>query len=244
MLKRLSLLIATAFMALFLSAAPAQATEGCVISVAGIKVCGTLLGEPLPEVVTVTVTPDPIRIPVPGPTVTVQPDTIVRTVTPPPIVRTETVPGPTETVTIRVPGTNETVTGAPAPQPTATKTVTVPSAPQSAGPQNPSTTVTERTRSPRATETATATATETVTRQAEPERGTLDPDTGFFSDDLDFGDGDTTAPEVGLGLVAMLAIAGMGLFLLYLGYILGYKNSEKADTDFMRALRDQILARR
>lgn len=86
----------------------AEAAPGCVVNVAGVKVCGELVGQPLPEVVTVTVRPDPIVRP--GPTVTV--------------------PGPTRTVTVTEvePGDTVTVTERPAPSagPTSAPRTSVP----------------------------------------------------------------------------------------------------------------------
>jgi hypothetical protein len=106
---------------------PAEAGTGCVISVAGVKVCGELLGQPLPEVVKVTVPGPTVRVTstvkvqgptvrIPGPTTTVPGGT-----------KTVTVPGPTtfvtrpgETVTAPFDGSTPNVT----PGPTATATVT------------------------------------------------------------------------------------------------------------------------
>lgn len=101
MKKLLTALFAAALLILT-TPSTASAAEGCVINVAGIKVCGELLG-PLP---TVTVHPDPIRIP--GPTVTLPPNTV-----PGPTIK---VPGPTVTVTAPpAPGSTSTVTATPAP---------------------------------------------------------------------------------------------------------------------------------
>lgn len=141
--------ILAALLTLF-TPSPANAEEGCVINVLGIKVCGTLVGVPLPPVVTVTVKPDPIRIP--GPTVTLPP------------IQGPVVPGPTTTVTI--PGATETVTAQPntvgpsalpTEQPTATVTET----------GQPSTTRGTVTASPEPevrTNTETRTKTETIVR--------------------------------------------------------------------------------
>jgi hypothetical protein len=50
----------------------------------------------------------------------------------------------------------------------------------------------------------------------------------------------TKIQAVGLSLLALLALMGLGLFLLWLGFVLGYKSSDKENTNFLRALRDQI----
>lgn len=67
---------------------------------------------------------------------------------------------------------------------------------------------------------------------------------GFFSPTIDWGDHHVTAGEVGLSLLTLIALGLGGLFLMYLGYYVGYKDSERADTNFMRALRDQMSLRR
>lgn len=101
----------TAILTLF-TPSTANAAEGCVIDVLGVKVCGTIVS-PLP---TITVKPSPIIVP--GPTVTLPP-----------------VPGPTQTVhvpipgptrTVQIPGPTTTVTVQPNnPQPSSGPTVTV-----------------------------------------------------------------------------------------------------------------------
>lgn len=149
---------------------------------------------------------------VPGPTVTL-----------PPI----TVPGPVATVTIRPPTQTETVI-VPGPE----TTVTVP---------GPESTVTV---TPRAEPTPDAVPTETVTitpRQTLSPSDTLeeDDDSGFFEPEVDFGDGETTIGEVGIGTLTLLALVGLLLLTLYGGYILGYKDKERKETNFMRALLDQ-----
>lgn len=50
----------------------------------------------------------------------------------------------------------------------------------------------------------------------------------------------TKFQAVGLSLLALLALMGLGLFLLWLGFVLGYKSSEKENNNFLRALRDSI----
>ena len=120
----------TAILTLF-TPSPASAEEGCVIDVLGVKVCGELVGVPLPPVVTVTVKPDPIRIP--GPTVTLPPEQVEVPVPGP--TKTVEIPGPTETVTVRpdnpqpsqLPQETVTVTAEPTGQPTPSRATVTPS---------------------------------------------------------------------------------------------------------------------
>jgi hypothetical protein len=53
----------------------------------------------------------------------------------------------------------------------------------------------------------------------------------------------TKIQAVGLSLLALLALMGLGIFLLWLGFVLGYKSSEKENNNFLRALRDTIRRR-
>lgn len=219
------------------AASPAQDTQGCVLSVAGIKVCGTLLGQPLPEVVTVTVPPITL------PPVTV---TDVVTVRPDPIRLTETIrPDP-----VRV---TETVTAQPQAQPTATatatatQTVTETIAPGPSSDLSPTVTETVRPNGqpiPTATETVTLRPEVVeVTRQSEPESGTVEPsneeDVPFFSRGIDFGDDDVTAGEAGVGLLGALLI----LLLIFGGMAYGFRrgivSSESEESDFLRKLLDR-----
>lgn len=50
----------------------------------------------------------------------------------------------------------------------------------------------------------------------------------------------TKIQAVGIGLLALLALMALGLFLLWLGFVLGYRSSEKNNTSFLRALRDTV----
>lgn len=45
---------------------------------------------------------------------------------------------------------------------------------------------------------------------------------------------------VGLGFIAILALVGLILLGLWLGYILGYKDSDRTERRFLEALRDQF----
>lgn len=139
------------------------------------------------------------------------------------------VPGPTET--IRVPG------------PTSTATVNVPGGP---GPTETVTRTESVTASPSASSGPTQTVTETIRTgggQGGTGRATMDPDRGFYSLDVDFGDDTITAAEAGIGLLTLLALVGLILIAMYAGYTLGYKESEREDTHFMRALRDTMVTR-
>lgn len=113
----------TATLTLF-TPSTANAAEGCVISVAGIKVCGRLL-TPLP---TVTIKPDAIRLP--GSVVTVRPDPVQVPVPGP--TRTVEIPGDTKTVTIR-PDNPQPSQRPVLPQPTETVTVTPDAVPDQTG---------------------------------------------------------------------------------------------------------------
>jgi len=50
----------------------------------------------------------------------------------------------------------------------------------------------------------------------------------------------TKYQAVGLSLLALLALMGLGLFLLWLGFVLGYKSADRENTNFLRALRDTV----
>lgn len=180
------------------SPSSASAERGCVVSLAGLKVCGKLLGEPLPEIVTVTVRPDPIIVP--GPTST-------QTITPPPVTVTAP-PQPVQTVTV-------------APRPV---TVTPDAVPNE-------------------TVTVTTTPSASPTRQPEGDDGTIAPDESVGPKAVDFGDGNITIFELGIGLASLLALVGLILLAMYAGYILGYRDKEAKDTRFMRALLDSVKSR-
>lgn len=123
---RLLLAVLIAPFIILLTPSTANAEEGCLLNALGIKVCGTLLGQPLPEVVTVTVRPEPIRLP---------PVTVTLPPRPP---RTVEVPVPGPTRTVGIPGPTKTVTARPNnPGPSAAPTVTATVTPQPAG-QTPS----------------------------------------------------------------------------------------------------------
>lgn len=203
---------------------PAPAPEACIINVLGVKVCGTLLGEPLTEIVEVTIPGPTITAPpvtVQGPTITVRPDPIrvTETITPPPVRLTET------------------VTIAPQPQVTATETVT-----ETLGPNNePQATVTETVR-PNGEPVPTVTETVTATGQPQPESATVEPSTrddDFFRFDLDLGDDSVSAGEAGVGLLGALLI----LLAIWAGMTYGFRrgrlSAEEGESDFLRDVLDR-----
>ena len=156
----------------------------------------------------------------PLPTITIKPDPII-------------IPGPTETTTIKPPPVTVTVPGPEAPQ----ETVTVTPEPE----------VVTETPDAVPEETVTETTSPSPTGQPTDDGGTIAPDdngeSDFFSPDIDFGDGNPTVGEVGLGILTLLALVGLLLLSMYLGYILGYKDKERKDTDFLRALLDTVKSK-
>lgn len=50
----------------------------------------------------------------------------------------------------------------------------------------------------------------------------------------------TKIQAVGLSLLALILLMALGLFLLWLGFILGYRSSDKENMGFLRTLRDTI----
>lgn len=215
---------------LFFVASPAQpaeseqATEGCVINVLGIKVCGTLLNQPLPEVVTVT-----------APPVTLPPATV-------------TLPGQTHTVTIRPDPVRVTETITPAPV-RVTETVTAPSQPQATAtatvtervPQATATTTIRPNGQPVPTATETVTIVEQVTRQPDPDSGTIEPeqDDPFLSPDIDFGDSEVSAGEAGIGLLGALLLLALVMGGMWYGFHRGRRSEESIESDFLRTLLDR-----
>lgn len=191
--------------------APASAAvdEGCIIDIQGP--IGVLIcgGEVVDRLPLPTVT-------VRGPTITLPPVTV-----PGPTVR---VPGPTvtapgETRTVEVPGGTETVT-----LPGETVTVQVPNGTQTVTPE-------PRTIGP------VAPSESPTTRQDPSPDGTIVPDKK--TDSVDLGDGKTTKTEVGLGILGILVLIGLALLAMWAGYTLGYKDKERKDTNFLRALLEQ-----
>lgn len=198
------------------------APDGSTVSPSEIDVQSIVNG-----VVTVVVENEIIKtvikeVKVPGPTVTVRPDPVrvTETARPAPVRVTETVRVPTERETVFVAGEPRTVF---VEGPTQTRTVTAPPLPA---------------------ETVTETTAPQQARQAPPEDATIDGDTGFFRPDIDFGDDEVTAGEAGIGLLSLLALLALILFAMYGGYVLGYKDKERVDTDFMRALSESIALRK
>lgn len=144
---------------------------------------------------------------VPGPTVTIPP---IRTT------QTVTVPGPTQTVT--APGAVQTITE---PGSVVTETVKPTNGPSAL---------------PTATQTVTAgglTSVTTVTAtpgQDDADDGTLDPDSGPLAAIP------PTVVKAGVGVGIIALLAALILLGMYGGYYIGYKDSDKADANFFRAL--------
>lgn len=208
-------------------------------------VCVDILGNVLPPGLNVslpslpeqTVTLPPIvtteTVEIPGPTVTIPGPTetvtiAAPTVTLPPLPNATitlpgvtlppiTLPGPTSTVTI-IPGSTLT--------PRATRTVTVETT-KTASPITKTETVTA---SPSPAPTVTATV--TATPRQEPDQGdTIESGpTIIRPQDL------TTIEQVGLGFLAILAIAGLIIGGMWSGYYLGFKESDAKEANFLKAL--------
>lgn len=158
----------------------------------------------------------------------------------PPVTVNVPVPGATQTIKVNIPGPTKTVTVAvTAPgatqtvhEPGPTKTVTVrptpnsPSALPSSGGQSSSGSGTVET---------TVTATTTVT--AEPSTGPNDPVISIPG-----------VPDVvnkaALGLLSIIALVALMLVGMWLGYYIGYRDSDSANARFMRALRDELFVRK
>jgi hypothetical protein len=198
----------------------AHGSEDCFLDVRGtlgVTICG---GQPI----------DSVQLP----TVTLT-ETVVKTVTD---TVTKSVPGPTQTVT--VPGPTVTM-GPPAPnttifQPGKTATVFIPRQTVTVR-ATPDASVGPYTAPP---ETRFA---QPATRQDSKGRATMKPDkiTPFT---IDIGDGDFTTAEAAVSLATLLALGALILAGMYAGYYIGYKDSEREDTNFMRALLDEAKIRR
>lgn len=155
------------------------------------------------------------------PTITLPPITIkdVITLRPDPVTLppvTVTLPGDRVTVTK---DRTEYVTKTKTVSPRNTKTVTV-------RPTAPTQRVTERTTK---NSKPGPTVTETVTTSPEHRSGPVD-----------LGDDKVTFVEVGIGLLTIIVIGGIMVLLLYAGYIIGYKDEERKETQFMKSLLSQV----
>ena len=149
--------------------------------------------------------------------ITIKPPTItLPPVTVPPITKYVPGQGPTHTVTVHEPGPTKTVRVG---TPRATKTVTVRPHPRAPVPGQNHTKFIPRTKH---------------SAPAEPQPKDKKPNP------IDFGDGKITITEVGIGVITTIIIAGLLLLAMYGGYILGYKDSDKANAKFLSSLRDQI----
>ena len=182
------------------------------------------LGACLPPLVCVTVSvPVPVTV---RATVTVtnilRPPPVVqtiiqrRTVTLPPLTRTVQLPG--RTVTVQQPG----LSGA-----TKTATVVVSKVVTSNGTAPP---VTREVRSTLSGSGATIGQTQTVGATVTPSKEVV----------REPGKTKTVFKAVGISLLALLALMGLGLLLLWGGFILGYRSADKENTNFLRALRDTV----
>ncbi len=151
----------------------------------------------------------------PGPTITL-----------PPIL------GPTKTVTVEVPGPRETRTievEVPGP----TQTVTAPAATETVVQSGPTSQATVTASGPTSQTTATTTVT-TDPGQEPSEAGTMDPEPSDPVISIPLPDDPLEAAALGTG--ALLILAALILLGLYLGYYLGYRDSNSKNANFMRAL--------
>lgn len=213
---------------LVLFPSPAQADpDGCILNVNGpvvVIVCnGTDIGSlPLP---TVTVTAPPVTQP--PATVTLPPVTL-----PPLPAITQIIPGPTKTATVTVPGPTSTTT---VEQPGGTETIYLQGPTQTQTVAGPTVTKTANATPalPAPTQTVTSTVTQTVTKEVRVDN--------HESDNVLFDPPPLTVKSaVGYSALALLVVAGLIVLGLWLGYILGYKDSERKEAKFLSALRDQF----
>lgn len=220
----------------FVPASPAGAAE-CYLEALGSSnnfrvVCtgltpseieaGIVSGEVFVILPTETVTLPPLP-----PVTTTQP-------APPPVTITDIVktPGPTTTVTLVGPTSTATIT-----QPGDTETFYLPGPARTV--QGPVVTKTAEP-SPNPTVTETETATETVTQIVTP---IPEIDTPTDSNVLFDPPPLTVVETVGYSALALLLLCGLIVFGLWLGYILGYKDSRREEMKFLDALRDQFYYR-
>lgn len=165
------------------------------------------------------------------------------------VIKEVKVPGPTKTVTVRPAPVRVTETVRPAPvrvtetvrAPSERETVFVAGEPRRVFVAGPTRTVTAQ---PEPAKTVTETA--TPTRQEPKKDATMSSGDSqdFFSPEIDFGDDRVTAGEVGISLLSLLLLMALALLALYTGYVLGYKDKERKDTHFMRALLEAASLRR
>lgn len=158
---------------------------------------------------------------------------VTEIITLPPVLRTiiqrRTVILPPVTRTVQAPGGMRTVTVPGLPGATKTATVVVSREVISNGTAPP---VTREVRSTTSVggsgQTTTASATVTPRKEVVRIPGTTKTVTKFQA--------------VGLSLLALILLMSLGIFLLWLGFVLGYKSSDKENISFLRSLRD--VARR
>lgn len=199
---------------------PAEATQqqpdDLGLCVPGI-LCATVT---IPIPVTVRAT---VSVPVKVAPVTVRLPPVTRIISPPPVVKTIL-----QQRTVTLPGPVMTVTRPGLPGATTTATVVVNREIVSNGTAPPVTREVRSTMSapPRAGQTVTSSATVTPNKEVVRLPGT---------------EKKVTVPvAVGLSLLGLLALMGLGLFLLWLGFILGYRSADRQNTNFLKALRDSI----
>ncbi len=196
---------------------PAEATPQADICVPPL-VCVTLPPVTLPGVtVTSLITVKPVTVKVPV-TVTVRVPPATEIVTLPPVVRTIIQPP------VTVPGPARTVTQPGLPGATTTATVVVNREIVRNGTAPPITREVRTTVS--GGQNPSPSGTVVTSKEVVRIPGTTKTVTRFQA--------------VGLSLLGLLALMGLGLFLLWLGFILGYKSSEKENVNFLKALRDSI----
>lgn len=175
------------------------------------------------------------------------------TVTLPPLVVRTTAPGTVTTRTVEVPGNTRTVTRTAQPEPQGIVTVTRTASPE---PRITSAPTATRTINPTvtATSTATATATSTVTAPGQTETSyvTVAPaptqvaepgtDRNTFIP-LPFPEDNPVLKAV-VGTGYILAFLALLILTMWLGYYLGYKNSDRENSNFLKLISDQMLLRK
>jgi hypothetical protein len=219
---------------------------------------------PLPTVVpstirvpgpTVTIRPPRATVRVPGPVRTVPGPVRTRTVRPPRA--TVTLPGEVRTETSVRPGPTVTIRPDPigpsqAPEPPAEiapRITVTDGAPQITATSRPRPTVTI-TDSPAPRITVTDEFIAPTTGQTPPSRGTLGQEPKTDIPGIQFPDlvPDLSDPgpvqTVGLSIIGIIAMLTLVLGAMYVGYTLGWKDSDKSNAGFLRSLRDQLAMKK
>jgi hypothetical protein len=201
-------------------AAQAQPAANIYICLKGL-ICPTTtltLLQRLPVTVRVSVSV-PVTV-----TVRLPPVTVTDIIRLPPVVRTIIVPRTIFPPPLVQPGRVVTVRGLPG----ATKTVTVVVNRE---------VVRNGTAAPVTREVRTTTSQKVSTGQATVTRGTIVPKKEKQVVHIPGGTV-TKFQAVGIGLLALIALMAAGMLLLWLGFILGFRNAEKENISFLKALRD------